>query len=70
MRKLRLKVEDPPNRKHMVFLGGAVLADLMKVSVCVWVGGGRQHGVEEREGGTEHTGLTHPFCWGHLHCAP
>lgn len=30
-RRLKLRVEDPPNRKHMVFLGGAVLADIMKV---------------------------------------
>lgn len=31
MRKLKLHIADPPNRKHMVFLGGAVLADIMKV---------------------------------------
>jgi hypothetical protein len=29
--RLRLKVEDPPGRRHMVFLGGSVLADIMKV---------------------------------------
>lgn len=34
-RRLKLRVEDPPNRKHMVFLGGAVLADIMKVRPCV-----------------------------------
>jgi len=28
--KLKLRIEDPPRRKHMVFLGGAVLAELMK----------------------------------------
>ncbi|KAG2379316.1 hypothetical protein C9374_007455 [Naegleria lovaniensis] len=28
--KFKLKIEDPPRRKHMVFLGGAVLADIMK----------------------------------------
>lgn len=27
----RLRIEDPPRRKHMVFLGAAVLADIMKV---------------------------------------
>lgn len=29
--KLRLRIEDPPRRKHMVYLGGAVLAGIMKV---------------------------------------
>lgn len=33
IRKLKLHIADPPNRKHMVFLGGAVLADIMKVGV-------------------------------------
>jgi actin-related protein len=33
--KLRLKVEDPPGRRHMVFLGGSVLADIMKVTACL-----------------------------------
>ena len=28
--KLKLRIEDPPRRKHMVFLGGSVLADIMK----------------------------------------
>jgi len=31
--KLRLRIEDPPRRKHMVYLGGAVLAGIMKVWV-------------------------------------
>jgi actin-related protein len=26
----QLRIEDPPRRKHMVFLGGSVLADIMK----------------------------------------
>jgi hypothetical protein len=30
MRKIKIKVEDPPRRKHMVFSGGSVLADIMK----------------------------------------
>ena len=40
--KIKTKIEDPPRRKHMVFLGGAVLADIMKgreeflVSKQVW----------------------------------
>lgn len=29
-KKLKIRIEDPPRRKHMVFLGGAVLADIMK----------------------------------------
>ena len=29
--KLRLRIDDPPHRKHMVYLGGAVLAGIMKV---------------------------------------
>lgn len=31
VQKLRLRIEDPPRRKHMVYLGGAVLAGIMKV---------------------------------------
>ena len=30
LKKFRLNVEAPPNRKHMAFVGGAVLSDLMK----------------------------------------
>ena len=36
MKKFKICIEDPPRRKHMVFLGGSVLADIMKVCVfCV-----------------------------------
>lgn len=35
--KFKLKIEDPPRRKHMVFLGGAVLADIMKDKEQFWV---------------------------------
>lgn len=35
--KFKLKIEDPPRRKHMVFLGGAVLADIMKDRESFWV---------------------------------
>ncbi|XP_063716155.1 actin-related protein 2-like [Symsagittifera roscoffensis] len=35
--KFRVKVEDPPRRKHMVFLGGAVLANIMKDKVDFWI---------------------------------
>jgi actin-related protein 2 len=35
--RLKVKVEDPPERKHIVFLGGAVLADLMKDNDAFWI---------------------------------
>lgn len=34
IQKFKVRIEDPPRRKHMVFLGGAVLADIMKDQVC------------------------------------
>jgi len=34
---LKCKIEDPPRRKHMVFLGGAVLAEIMKDKDTFWV---------------------------------
>lgn len=37
LKKFRLKIEDPPRRKHMVFLGGAVLADIMKDKQEFWM---------------------------------
>ena len=39
MKKLKsaLHIEDPPRRKHMVFLGGAVLADIMKDREEFWI---------------------------------
>lgn len=30
LKKFKLHIEDPPRRKHLVFIGGAVLADVMK----------------------------------------
>lgn len=30
VQKFKLNVEDPPRRKHMVFLGASVLGDIMK----------------------------------------
>lgn len=30
LEKFKIRIEDPPRRKHMVFLGGAVLADIMR----------------------------------------
>eukprot|EP01100_Stratorugosa_tubuloviscum_P013848 TRINITY_DN711_c2_g2_i1.p1 TRINITY_DN711_c2_g2~~TRINITY_DN711_c2_g2_i1.p1 ORF type:complete len:395 (+),score=210.51 TRINITY_DN711_c2_g2_i1:189-1373(+) len=35
--KLKLRIEDPPRRKHMVFLGGAVLAEIMKDKDHFWM---------------------------------
>jgi len=35
--KFKLKIEDPPRRKHMVFLGGAVLADIMREKEAFWM---------------------------------
>jgi actin-related protein len=36
-KRLKLRIEDPPRRKHMVFLGGAVLADIMADKSEFWV---------------------------------
>eukprot|EP00731_Ephydatia_muelleri_P028075 Em0019g948a len=35
--KFKLRIEDPPRRKHMVFLGGAVLGDIMKDRDTFWM---------------------------------
>jgi actin-related protein 2 len=35
--KFKLRIEDPPRRKHMVFLGGSVLADIMKEKEEFWI---------------------------------
>lgn len=37
LKNFKLKIEDPPRRKHMVFLGGAVLADIMKDREEFWI---------------------------------
>jgi len=37
LEKFKLRIEDPPRRKHMVFLGGSVLADIMKDRPEFWV---------------------------------
>jgi actin-related protein 2 len=36
LQKFKIRIEDPPRRKHMVFLGGAVLADIMKSQPNFW----------------------------------
>lgn len=35
--KFKLRIEDPPRRKHMVFLGGSVLAEIMKNREEFWI---------------------------------
>ncbi|PWN94752.1 Actin/actin-like protein [Tilletiopsis washingtonensis] len=37
LKSFKIRIEDPPRRKHMVFLGGAVLADIMKARDEFWV---------------------------------
>lgn len=37
LKNFRLRIEDPPRRKHMVFLGGAVQADIMKDKNEFWI---------------------------------
>lgn len=36
-RNFKIRIEDPPRRKHMVFLGGAVLANIMRDKEHFWV---------------------------------
>ncbi|XBW34542.1 hypothetical protein QEN19_000100 [Hanseniaspora menglaensis] len=35
--KLQVRIEDPPRRKHMVFIGGAVLANIMADKDHMWL---------------------------------
>lgn len=37
LEKFKCRIEDPPRRKHMVFLGGAVLAGIMKDKDSFWM---------------------------------
>jgi len=37
MQKFKCRIEDPPRRKHMVFLGGAVLANIMRDKPAFWM---------------------------------
>jgi len=37
LQKFKCRIEDPPRRKHMVFLGGAVLAEIMKDKPAFWM---------------------------------
>jgi len=35
--KFKIRIEDPPRRKHMVFMGGAVLGEIMKDKPEFWM---------------------------------
>ncbi|OBT52157.1 actin-like protein 2 [Pseudogymnoascus sp. 24MN13] len=35
--KFKVRIEDPPRRRHMVFLGGAVLANIMADKEAMWI---------------------------------
>ncbi|KAH3675577.1 hypothetical protein WICMUC_002666 [Wickerhamomyces mucosus] len=35
--KFKVRIEDPPRRRHMVFIGGAVLANIMKDKDHMWI---------------------------------
>ena len=35
--KFKIRIEDPPRRKDMVFIGGSVLADVMKDKENFWI---------------------------------
>ena len=37
LNQFKLRIEDPPRRRHMVFLGGAVLANVMKDHANMYV---------------------------------
>lgn len=37
LNKFKIKIEDPPRRKDMVFIGGAVLAEVMKDKNEFWM---------------------------------
>ncbi|KAI9767750.1 MAG: Arp2/3 complex subunit, actin nucleation center [Geoglossum simile] len=37
LHKFKVRIEDPPRRRHMVFLGGAVLANIMADKENMWI---------------------------------
>eukprot|EP00116_Pleurobrachia_bachei_P002330 sb/3462592/ len=57
--KFKIRIEDPPRRKHLVFDGGSVLADIMKNNDTFWMT--RE---EYQEKGTRH--FVSLFCLGHI----
>ena len=38
MQKFKVRIEDPPRRRHMVFLGGAVLANIVSPPALIVLG--------------------------------
>merc|ERR1711916_250800 len=48
LKRFKCRIEDPPRRKHMVFLGGAVLADIMKDNEDFWMKRSdyQEHGID------------------------
>ena len=65
LQKFKIKIEDPPRRKEMVFIGGAVLADLMKDKPNFWLTKEKYHEVgidrlmKEVYGGSSHDTSNH-----------
>ncbi len=47
LKGFKLSIEDPPQRKHMVFVGGSILADIMQKRSDFWVT--REEWLEEGE---------------------
>lgn len=45
LQKFKIRIEDPPRRKDMVFTGGAVLAEVMKDKDEFWIS---RHEYEEK----------------------
>jgi len=48
MAKFKCRIEDPPRRKHMVFLGGSVLAEIMKDKDHFWMNKTEWHEIGEQ----------------------
>lgn len=46
--KFKCRIEDPPRRKHMVFLGGSVLAEIMKDKDHFWMNKSEWHEIGEQ----------------------
>lgn len=43
LQKFKIRIEDPPRRKDMVFIGGAVLADVMRDKPGFWLTKDKYH---------------------------
>ncbi len=59
--QIKIKVEDPARRKHLVFDGGSVLADLLKTKDEAWI-----MRADYDEKGAEGELLAYPFCFAHI----